>query len=425
MSAFAGARPGHGGIRPSSSCTEGQESSASCLSRDATDPSGFLSPTTNYDVECVGTYTDRFGLRPLRRTPARERSRTISKDLPSPLTATGLLSLGLLLPLGAGTAPARVAHTVAAFVEQIPAKHVTFVRDGTTEAIETHAATAGELLAERGVNPAPDDVVSVPLDSALVDGETVVFRTAVPVSLNIDGSVQNLHSAAATVGDLLLKVKVPYDRHDDVSPPAGTALANDLTIVVRHVDHWTEIVQRPLPATVVKRFALDLPTGKSRVVDPGAPGRVEVTYRVVRTADRRGVRRTQLATRVLRPAHDRIVAEGIAEYTVLSELARRELVGTLKLANSALRMIATAYTAHCGGGCSGTTAAGFAAGHGIVAVDPAVIPLGTRLFIPGYGKAIAGDTGGAIRGNRIDLGFNSRSQANEFGRRPVVVYVYK
>ena len=47
------------------------------------------------------------------------------------------------------------------------------------------------------------------------------------------------------------------------------------------------------------------------------------------------------------------------------------------------------------------------------------------MFIPGYGHAVAGDTGGAIRGRRIDLGFNSNGEANQFGRRPVTVYLIK
>jgi 3D (Asp-Asp-Asp) domain-containing protein len=55
-------------------------------------------------------------------------------------------------------------------------------------------------------------------------------------------------------------------------------------------------------------------------------------------------------------------------------------------------------------------------------VDPRVIPLGTRLYIPGYGFAIAGDTGGAIVGRRIDLGFDSLGDAMAFGRRAVKVY---
>jgi 3D (Asp-Asp-Asp) domain-containing protein len=61
--------------------------------------------------------------------------------------------------------------------------------------------------------------------------------------------------------------------------------------------------------------------------------------------------------------------------------------------------------------------------HGVVAVDPNVIPLYTRLYIEGYGPAIAGDIGGAIRGQRIDLCFDSLGEALDWGRRPVTVYI--
>jgi 3D (Asp-Asp-Asp) domain-containing protein/uncharacterized protein YabE (DUF348 family) len=335
-----------------------------------------------------------------------------------------MLSLGLLLPFGAAMAPDRVARTVAAFVDPTPAKRITLVRDGAAQTFETRAATAEALLAEHGVFPAPSDALSVPPASPLVDGERIVYRAAVPVSLTVDGTTRLLRSPAASVGDLLARAGVTWDRHDDVSPPAATPLGNDLPIVVRHVSRWTEIVRRPLAPAVVKRWSMAVAAGSSQVVDPGDSGLLETVYRVQRTPDRRGVRRTELTSLVVRAPHDRVVAEGIAEFTALSELARRELVGTLGIATSALSMIATAYTADCRG-CSGTTATGRAAGHGIVAVDPAVIPLGTHLFIPGYGRAVAGDTGGAIRGRRIDLGFDSRWQATQFGRRPLVVYVYK
>jgi 3D (Asp-Asp-Asp) domain-containing protein len=58
-----------------------------------------------------------------------------------------------------------------------------------------------------------------------------------------------------------------------------------------------------------------------------------------------------------------------------------------------------------------------------VAVDPDVIPLGTRLYIPGYGLALAADTGGDIVGNRIDLCMEAHSDAWSFGRRMVKVYI--
>ena len=87
-----------------------------------------------------------------------------------------------------------------------------------------------------------------------------------------------------------------------------------------------------------------------------------------------------------------------------------------------ITMEATAYLPTDGGG-DGITATGVQAHHGIVAVDPNVIPLGTRLYIPGYGEAVAADTGGDIIGNRIDVVLEDYSSAIQFGRRTVEVYV--
>lgn len=87
-----------------------------------------------------------------------------------------------------------------------------------------------------------------------------------------------------------------------------------------------------------------------------------------------------------------------------------------------LSMEATAYAG------DGITAMGTATvrnpnGISTVAVDPNVIPLGSKLYIPGYGYAIASDTGGAIKGNRIDLFMNSEAECNQFGRRQITVYI--
>ncbi|HEX7255698.1 MAG TPA: 3D domain-containing protein, partial [Gaiellaceae bacterium] len=83
-----------------------------------------------------------------------------------------------------------------------------------------------------------------------------------------------------------------------------------------------------------------------------------------------------------------------------------------------LTVLATAYALR------GQTASGRPVGWGVVAVDPSVIPLGSRLAIPGYGMGVAADTGGAIVGARIDLWFPSVAQANEWGSRTVTVTVY-
>ena len=82
-----------------------------------------------------------------------------------------------------------------------------------------------------------------------------------------------------------------------------------------------------------------------------------------------------------------------------------------------LTVVATGYAL------PGRTATGLPVGWGVVAVDPSVIPLGTKLWVPGYGEAVAADVGGAVRGATIDLWFPSLAQAHAWGRRTVTIRV--
>ena len=83
---------------------------------------------------------------------------------------------------------------------------------------------------------------------------------------------------------------------------------------------------------------------------------------------------------------------------------------------------ATAYSAHDPGN-GNRTATGTPVRHGVIAVDPSVIPLGTRVFIPGYGEAVAEDIGGAIHGYRIDVAFDTHAEALMFGRQDLEIFI--
>lgn len=87
-----------------------------------------------------------------------------------------------------------------------------------------------------------------------------------------------------------------------------------------------------------------------------------------------------------------------------------------------LHVSATAYSAHDPGN-GPYTASGTPVRHGVIAVDPLFIPLGTRVFIPGYGEAVAEDIGGAIVGNIIDIAFDTHEEALEFGRQELEIYI--
>ena len=112
---------------------------------------------------------------------------------------------------------------------------------------------------------------------------------------------------------------------------------------------------------------------------------------------------------------------GNGTYSVLSggreyEPSSDESEGTVMYVN------ATAYSADDPGN-SAYTALGTHVRHGIIAVDPDIIPLGTHVYIPGYGDAVAEDVGGAIHGHRIDVAFDTRAEALAFGRQDIEIYI--
>jgi len=296
---------------------------------------------------------------------------------------------------------------------------VTFVHDGQATMYETRARTVAEFLDERGVKAGPDDFVAPAADTALVPGLRLEYRAAMALSLVVDGQRISLHIAPASVEDLLDRAGVKLGPYDQVVPALAAHPTPGTVVRVVRVDEWTAHVREPIEPGVRHRFDPELAIGKTRTIDQGLPGERELTVRFVKRGDG-PEKRTVLASRVIQEARPRVIVHGIGEFASLVDGVR----DALHIAGTAMKMVATAYVPFCSG-CSGITKLGLHAGHGVVAVDPNVIPLGSRLYVPGYGNAVAGDTGGAIHGNRIDLGFDDLGQALRFGRRPITVYVLR
>jgi cystine transport system substrate-binding protein len=103
---------------------------------------------------------------------------------------------------------------------------------------------------------------------------------------------------------------------------------------------------------------------------------------------------------------------------ITSPISNTSPVSAVATGGRTLTVSATGYAL------GGTTSTGLPVGWGIAAVDPAVIPLGTHMTVPGYGEAVAADTGGAIVGNTIDLWFPSVAQAEQWGRRVVTITLH-
>lgn len=173
------------------------------------------------------------------------------------------------------------------------------------------------------------------------------------------------------------------------------------------------VEKKSVPPQVTYQF--DRGVGRGRLVKAhdGKPGTVKRTYRTV--------------YRDGKPVGRELIKEERSLATDATYLMGKEGYPTSRGAWSRTRvldMVATAYTdSPSENGGSTTSALGNDLIYGVVAVDPRVIPLGTKLFVEGYGFAYACDTGGAIKGNRIDLLMSSVSVSNAWGRRHVKVHV--
>ena len=294
--------------------------------------------------------------------------------------------------------------------------NVLFSTSGHESFVSTTVRTVEAFLAERGIHVTAGDYVSADVKGPLTAGMRVAYRPSVPVVLVDGGLKQTVHTAAATVAEMLAEQHLLLRTRDQVFPAPGAYLVANEVVRVDRVDAWTAQVKQRVAPRVQERFDARLPAG----VDVHLSG-------CSRSYERRNdspLRKRVLGYQVLEAPRPRIVVHGSKPFSALSDIAAQGFAGALHFAGAALHVIATAYTSSCYG-CSGFTASGSRAGLGIIAVDPRVIPLGTHLYIPGYGRAVAGDTGGAIVGNRVDLGFESVASAMRFGSREVTVYVVK
>jgi 3D (Asp-Asp-Asp) domain-containing protein len=178
-----------------------------------------------------------------------------------------------------------------------------------------------------------------------------------------------------------------------------------------------EIRREAIPFKKVIQFSRSEESGQAKVETWGKSGVAEKTYRVTYRGQK-PVAFDLRHTDVIRKPIDTVISAG---YSVRGARQLPSRSGTYTRTRE-IDMIATGYSPYEGSG-QGICKTGIRAGLGVVAIDPRIIPLGSKLYIDGYGYALAGDTGGAIHGNRIDLGLNSRHLATMVGRRVVHVYV--
>jgi len=244
------------------------------------------------------------------------------------------------------------------------------------------------------------------------------------VIVEVDSKVLHIKTSKNNVEELLQEAHITLDGKDEVKPGLSTILKEGMTIHVYRVKESLNTRRAIIPYRIERRLDANIPQGTVKLLKQGDNGLEE---KVIKTTyiDGRVVKRDVVEEKILKEPIDKIIVVGTKK---LSAPSQRRVIKTSRgdfRYRRVLNMNASAYAAdpRCTGNYGNRTASGMRAGYGVVAVDRGVIPLGTRLYVEGYGHAIAADVGGAIRGNRIDLCFESYNQALRFGRRTMRVYI--
>lgn len=283
-----------------------------------------------------------------------------------------------------------------------------------------------EALAQADIDVSEHDKVIPALNDKIGDDNLISIEKAFEVTLDVGGEEKKTWSTSTTVADFLKRESIHLDEDDRLNRKADGYLKPGSIVQVVRVEKVTDVVEEPANFAVETRNDPKLLKGREKVVQDGKKGTVSRKFEVVKENGKE-VSRTLLQETVLKEPQKKIVAVGTKKM-VVSAATRNSGVGVSRNNSSAssgggeFYVTATAYTAYCNG-CTGITRTGINLRANpdlkVIAVDPKVIPLGSKVWVEGYGYAVAGDTGGAIKGNKIDLHIPSKSEAYKFGKRKV------
>ncbi|MFC0274254.1 ubiquitin-like domain-containing protein [Metabacillus herbersteinensis] len=380
-----------------------------------------------------------------------------------------VLSAASLLVLGSGTAYGTY---------EVTKDSVSVSLNGKKQEIRTHADTVSEVLADHDIELREEDKLSPAVDAKIKGNMEIVYEASKPVNLTVNNERRTIWTTAKTVEELLKLEKIGVNEHDKVEPTLSTKIEEGLTlnidkafqltlnvgekkqqvwttsttvadflkeqdvklndldkiepaltdklnakdvVTVTRVEKVTDVVEEPIAFNVETKKDSNIEKGKQEVLESGEEGKQEKHFEVV-LENGKEVSRKLIKTEKKKDSKNRVVALGTKNVQQASTTVSRGNDSVSK----EFYVSSTAYTAHCNG-CSGTTATGVNLRSNpnakVIAVDPSIIPLGTKVFVEGYGYAVASDTGSAIKGNKIDVFFSDKSAAYRWGRKQVKIKI--
>ena len=341
-------------------------------------------------------------------------------------------------------------------IEYETSNKVLLTIDGETEEYHTTAETVGEFFQKEGLEFSKHDEITQNNAEDIRDNIEIEVEKAFPVVVKNgkDDEEKLWTTGGGTVKELLKENDISYEKKDKIKPGLKKKVKEDMEISITKVKKEEEKEEESIPFETEEEEDSSLEKGKTETKQEGKEGTVVKTYEVT-YENGKEVKRKEIDEKVVEEEQNEIIAVGTKEEpkpepkkekkseekseTKSEEKSEPKAEPIKSSADSSddssssesssggkeMTMEATAYGPDCSG-CSGVSATGMNlkdSSAKVIAVDPSVIPLGSRVWVEGYGEAVAGDTGGAIKGNRIDVLYPSESEAGSWGRKSVNVKV--
>ena len=315
--------------------------------------------------------------------------------------------------------------------QTVLAQNTYVITDGDRVVVHTSSATdPAAVLTEAGLALGEDDTYTT--QSGIGMSEITIQRSQL-VTVNYRGEIFEVSSTEETVDELLKHLDI--DTEDmTVSVPLNAQTYDGMQIEISRTVRSTETYTASIPFQVTYCSDTSIPAGSEVVISEGADGQMLCTADVV-YVDGKEVSRTVLEQTVVKQPINSLIAVGTGtqaqdldnQWPIIDSDTITLPTGEVLTYYGTRQVLATAYT-HTDAGCDFITATGTTVRVGTVAVDPTLIPYGTRMFIVGldgqyiYGVATAEDCGGGIKGDRIDLYYPTYQECMDFGRKFCRIY---
>ncbi|WP_236636091.1 3D domain-containing protein [Exiguobacterium sp. SH5S13] len=356
--------------------------------------------------------------------------------------------------LSADIPPERVIHIERAHTVSLQIGY------GQMETIDTRERTVGDVLLRYGVSVREGDDVYPSVRTPITSGMTIRYQPVVALDLIIGDDATKVHTMASTVEEVLREARIEISDKDTVVPALTAEVRDGMTITVNMSRDVVQYENRLIPFEIIEEEDATLTVGTTEVSQVGVPG-LERTRYALTVENGTITNRTETDVEMVQTVRPQIIkvgtkvatereaefeaaeapAEPVDSTSPFREEAEIKIEETPRADDvldftSAKQLLveATAYTNNAEDTVTYDgrvlTRSGYDVtdtilyeGMRIIAVDPAVIPLGTRVYIEGFGMAIALDTGSAIKGNIIDIMMDTKEEAVTFGRKPLTIWV--